>query len=135
MTTMPSLPSPLRRGLRVRALLSWTCCLAALLLALTVCHQSGPRTGAGSVPSVSAAASAQPLPSSDGQGCAHHRSGNHCLTGLQHLPQSYVPLPDDTVLPPAAHSVSSAVPRAGPSSADTAPRPGVDLHALQVQRI
>lgn len=137
MTITPTLPPPTRAS-RWRALVSWTCCVAALLLAVTVCHRSAAATVAEAM-SVSAPTTAVSVegggPMGDERWCLHHRPGDSCLTGLQHLPQTIVPLPDEAVVPAGGHPVPPAQSRAGPGIASSAGPSGIDLHALQVLRI
>ncbi|WP_407835932.1 hypothetical protein ACE1OC_05095 [Streptomyces sp. DSM 116496] len=137
MTITPSpLPQPVR-ALRWRAFVSWMCCVAALLLAVTVCHQSGPTPTALSTgrPATAAALSEDQVPAGSSQGCVNHQPGDACLTGLQHLPQSVQPLPDTPALPTGTATRTPAPARAGPMVRAPAPRHAVDLHSLRVLRI
>ncbi|MFH8257597.1 hypothetical protein [Streptomyces roseolus] len=132
-------PSPLSlpaRAMRWRALVSWMCCTAALVLAVTVCHQTGPTSTAPTtrVPAASVPAESQ-MPVGGTQGCVNHQPGDTCLTGLQHLPQSLQPLPDTPALSAHAPARTPAPAPTGPAEPATAPRHAVDLHSLQVLRI
>ncbi|WP_407836228.1 hypothetical protein ACE1OC_06875 [Streptomyces sp. DSM 116496] len=137
MTITPMLPLPIRAS-RWRALLSWLCCVAALLLAVTVCHRPAPAAAAvaSSVSTATTAVGAEDGGAMGDEGwCVHHQPGDPCLTGLQHLPQTIVQLPDEAVVPAGGHLVTPAQPRAGPGIVSSAGPGGIDLHALQVLRI
>lgn len=137
MTIRPTLPQPIRAP-RWRVLLSWLCCVAALLLAVTVCHRPAPTmvAVATSVSTPTAAISAEDSGSmGDERWCVHHQPGDPCLTGLQHLPQTIVPLPDEAVVPAGRGLVTPALSRAGPRIVSSGGPSGIDLHALQVLRM
>ncbi|PWK65096.1 hypothetical protein BCL76_11383 [Streptomyces sp. CG 926] len=137
---MTSTPSPLPRpstGLRLRALLSWMCCVAALLLAVTVCHRSGPPPAAGAGWGMPSTASTVQNADTSGsvEGCVDHRPGDTCLTALHHLPGSILPLPEDVALPGESAAAARPPARAGPAVGAPLTARGVDLHSLQVLRI
>ncbi|MFI5983753.1 hypothetical protein ACIBEA_23080 [Streptomyces sp. NPDC051555] len=147
-TPSPLASAPPAGAPRWRALLSWVCCVAAVLLAVTVCHQptratpyeasaapapSGVAVGVVSGLVSSVVGGADHAPSGGAEGCVHHRPGDACLTVLDHLPQSVLPLPDPLVLPAAGHRATPVSPRAGPVT-DTPAHRAPDLHALQVLR-
>ncbi|MDT9687403.1 hypothetical protein Q5762_03410 [Streptomyces sp. P9(2023)] len=113
------------------------CALAALFLAVVVCHPTvggQPDRPAGAtfvaVGNLSEHGSGEVV-----RGCVNHQPGDRCVTGLQHLPRAVFPDAGDALAPVADSVVTTAryVVTASPRVRQEAF--GVDLHVLQVQRI
>lgn len=137
MTRQQRISRPGAVGPRLRTLLSWTACLATVLIALAVCSQLEPRThDAHRLTAGAATLQAASIPIADG--CEDHPPGHqdHCAAPWQHTPKALAPTPDlDAPIPVLSQGTPPPLLTAGGTRhpSPVAVR-DVDLHALQVQR-